>query len=265
MDTRYHMTTAIASVSANPVIERRLSIITVCRNEVGSIRKTADSVVKQTCDEFEWIVIDGGSTDGTLEILREYQDRIVHLVSEPDGGVYDAMNKGARLACGKWLLFLNGGDALAGLEVVGSILPFLTGGGEDILVGEYLCVWPDGRPARHKSHGTQLDSHHFYRRSVNHQSAIIGSQVFKRFGPYDVSFTLLGDHDFFVRAVLGGTRFQIIRQLIAAYDMSGMSAELKKSSIMKLERKRVRRRYSLVYRVRRLFNDLYVAYRNGLR
>jgi glycosyltransferase involved in cell wall biosynthesis len=243
----------------------KLSIITVCRNEAANIRKTADSVVGQTCPDFEWIVIDGGSTDGTLEILNEYRPRMAHLVSEPDGGVYDAMNKAACLARGEWWLFLNGGDGLAGPEVVAGILPLLGERGEDILVGAHLCVWPDGRPPLLKAHpGTSLDLHHFYRWTVNHQSTFIGRRVFERFGPYDVSFRLLGDYDFFVRSVLGGIPFRCVPNLIAEYDMTGMSAKMKDQKNMVRERRRIRGRYSFGYRVRRFGSDWIVACRNLL-
>jgi len=246
------------------LIVPRISIITVCRNEVARIRQTAESVAGQTCRDFEWIVIDGGSTDGTLEILREYRGRMAQLVSEPDGGVYDAMNKGARLASGEWLLFLNGGDALAGSGVVADILPLLGERGEHILVGGHLNVWPDGRQVRCKSHGQKLDLHHFYRRTVNHQSAFIGRRVFERFGPYDVSFRWLADQDFFARSARGGVHFHILPVLVAEYDMTGMSAKMKKSKSMRQERRRIRKRYPLAYRVRRFCSDVVVACRDGL-
>lgn len=239
-----------------------LSIITVCRNEGERIRATSESVVGQTCGDFEWIVMDGGSTDGTLEILKEYRGRMAHFVSEPDGGVYFAMNKGAGLTRGEWLLFLNGGDLLAGREVLERVLPLLGGKGEEILVGECLCTWPDGRPARRLSHAGRFDLHSFYTRSINHQSAFIGRRVFERFGPYDVTFRLLSDHDFFVRAVLGGVVFRSASQLVVEYDMTGMTADHKENGIMMTELRRIRRRYPLLYRIRRLLNDSYVYCRD---
>ncbi|MDD4869629.1 MAG: glycosyltransferase family 2 protein [Kiritimatiellae bacterium] len=242
----------------------RLSIITVCRNETARIRKTAESVVGQTCTDFEWIVIDGGSTDGTMEILNEYRNRMAHIISEPDSGVYYAMNKGARLARGEWLLFLNGGDLLAGVDVLEGILPLLGERGEDVLVGECLCTWPDGRQPRRMSHGAKLDLHHFYRTTINHQSAFIGRQVFDRFGPYDVSFRLSSDYDFFARAVLGGVMFRCVPQLVVEYDMTGMTARLKGEKDMMIELRRIRKRYPLIYRIRRLFNDSLVACRSAI-
>lgn len=242
----------------------RVSIITVCRNEAARIRKTAESVVGQTSSDFEWIVKDGGSTDGTLAVLGEYRSRMAQFVSSPDGGVYEAMNEAARSARGEWLLFLNGGDALAGPTVLEQVLPRLADRGEGVFVGECLCVWPDGRPPCRKGHAGPLDRHYFYRQTVNHQSAFIGRRVFERFGPYDVSFRLLADYDLFVRSVLGGTLFGTVPTVVAEYDMSGMSARMKHGKTMRVERRRIRRRYSAAYRVRRFLNDGFVACRNAL-
>ena len=89
-----------------------LSIITVCLNEERRIEKTAYSIVTQKCREFEWIVIDGGSTDGTLDILKRYNNNIKIIISEKDQGVYDAMNKGILCSEGEYCLFMNGGDKL---------------------------------------------------------------------------------------------------------------------------------------------------------
>jgi len=83
----------------------KFSIITVCFNEAAHIRETCESVVEQSCKDFEWIVVDGGSTDGTLKIVEEYRERITVLISESDNGIYHAMNKGIQRANGEYLIF----------------------------------------------------------------------------------------------------------------------------------------------------------------
>ena len=95
----------------------KLSVITICYNE-KNIRKTCESIVGQSWQDFEWIVVDGGSTDGTLDVLNEYRDRIDVLISEPDNGIYNAMNKGIARARGEWLNFMNGGDAFCDKTVL---------------------------------------------------------------------------------------------------------------------------------------------------
>lgn len=239
-----------------------VSIITVCRNEAGHIRKTAESVAEQTYRDFEWLVQDGGSTDGTREILEEYRPHMARFASEIDGGVYDAMNRAARLARGDWLLFLNGGDALADPGTLAEVVSRLENHGEDVWVGACLCVWPDGRPAVCKSPPASLDRHHFYLRTVNHQSAFIGRRVFERFGPYDVSFRWLADYDFFVRCSLAGVAFRRGNVLVAEYDMTGTSTTMKNDETMQAEWRRVRSRFPWAYRVRRTLNDAFVAWRD---
>ncbi len=233
----------------------KVSIVTVCRNEVAGIRKTAESVAGQTCRDFEWIVKDGGSTDGTREILEEYRGAMRHFESGPDAGVFDAMNQAARQAQGDWLLFLNGGDALAEPASLENMRPYLSGNGEEVVSGSHWCVWPDGRSPRRKSLDGILGRDHFYRRTINHQSAFIGRKVFNRFGPYDESFSIFADYDFFVRAVLGGVVVRCAPILVAAYDMGGMSAVLKGSAVMKREMRRIRGRYPWTYRLRRGVGD----------
>ena len=88
----------------------RLSIITINYNNREGLRKTIESVVNQTYRNFEYIIIDGGSTDGSVEVVKEYADRISYWVSEPDNGIYNAMNKGVLAANGKYIQFLNSGD-----------------------------------------------------------------------------------------------------------------------------------------------------------
>ena len=229
----------------------RISILTVCRNEAAVIRKTAESVAGQTCRDFEWIVKDGGSTDGTLEALAEYRGQMAWFETSADDGVYDAMNLAARQARGNWLLFLNGGDALAEAASLEGILPYLTGEGEDMVHGAHLCIWQDGRPPRRKSLDGVLGRDHFYRRTINHQSTFIGKAVFNRFGPYDKTFKILADYDLFARAAMGGVVVRCAPVLIAEYDMGGMSAELKGSAAMKRELRRIRGRYPWPYRIRR--------------
>ena len=90
-------------------MQAKISIISVCYNAIHGIEKTIQSVLSQSYDDIEYIIIDGGSTDGTVDIIRKYSDQITYFVSEPDGGIYDAMNKGVRAATGEWINFLNAG------------------------------------------------------------------------------------------------------------------------------------------------------------
>lgn len=98
-----------------------LSVITVVFNNVNMIEVTIQSVISQTYSNIEYIIIDGGSTDGTLDIIKKYQDKVDLWISEPDNGIYDAMNKGIGLSSGEWLNFMNSGDVFSSEQVVNNI------------------------------------------------------------------------------------------------------------------------------------------------
>ncbi len=120
----------------------KISVITVCKNEVTGIRRTLESVSSQKFRDFEFIVIDGGSIDGTQDIINEYMGDITYFVSEVDAGIYAAQNKGIKAANGDYLLFINGGDAIHDSSVLEDI--FSTEPTADILYGNLLIEEQDG-------------------------------------------------------------------------------------------------------------------------
>lgn len=233
----------------------KLSIITVTLNNVDGLTKTLESVRSQSFQDFEQIVIDGGSTDGSVELIRARTDTISCWISERDSGPYDAMNKGARVAHGEWLLFLNSGDTLATPGALEEMLPFLADEDVGICTGGYLAVWPEGRTSRRKQPVGDLDHRHFYRKTVNHQSTFIRRAVFERFGPYDTSYRIIADREFFARATLAGIRCRSAPVLIAKYDMTGISAQAKISGALQKEQRRLHRLYPLLYRLYRTAAD----------
>lgn len=120
----------------------KLSIITVCRNAREALKATAKSVFEQSCGDFEWIVIDGDSSDGTVEDLRGMEDARVRFLSEGDTGIYDAMNKGLKLSRGEWVWFLNAGDILYDASAVEQLKGAPSG--KDIYFGEVTVIGEDG-------------------------------------------------------------------------------------------------------------------------
>lgn len=116
----------------------KLSIITVNRNNTEGLRKTIESVVSQTYTDFEYIIIDGASTDGSVDIIKEYADRITYWVSEPDNGIYNAMNKGILKAKGEYLQFLNSGDWLVDEGVLQTMIKYTDD--VDILIGNIYLI-----------------------------------------------------------------------------------------------------------------------------
>src|ERR1035437_595442 len=102
-------------------LQPKLSIITVNLSNATGLRKTIESVISQTFTDYEYLIIDGGSTDGSLDIIKEFADRMSYWVSEPDGGIYNAMNKGIAWATGDWIIFMNSGDVFRNIEVLENV------------------------------------------------------------------------------------------------------------------------------------------------
>ncbi len=172
----------------------QLSIITVNLNNRDGLQKTIDSVVSQTFKDFEWIVIDGGSTDGSRELLEQYAGHLAYWVSEPDSGIYNAMNKGIKVAKGEYLQFLNSGDWI--LEKDTLQRAFGTNPKEDIIYGD--CIEPDGSlqvfPAT-------LDALFFYRGTLNHQASFIKASLFHD-GGYDEQYRYASDWLFYLQKIV---------------------------------------------------------------
>ena len=174
------------------------SIVTVVRNDmVGAIR-TLQSVFAQEDAEYELIVQDGASTDGTAEALAGFGDWIDSYVSEPDGGIYDAMNRALARATGEWLLFLNAADFFVDERVLATVAGLIRPE-DDIFVGEAIRD-EDGRP--HRYHPRDQ----YWAGSVNdHQASFIRRELMQELG-YDTSYRIAGDLDFFQRAREHGAR-----------------------------------------------------------
>ena len=113
----------------------KISVVTVCYNAADSIEQTMLSVLGQSYPDIEYIVIDGGSTDGTVDIIKKYTDRLAYWVSEPDKGIYDAMNKGIAAATGSYINFMNSGDSFYDNRVVEAVVPYLSSDMEAVIYG----------------------------------------------------------------------------------------------------------------------------------
>ena len=153
----------------------KLSIITINYNNREGLRKTIESVVNQTCQDFEYIVIDGGSTDGSAEVIKEYSDKIDYWVSEKDNGIYDAMNKGIDKAKGEYCQFLNSGDDLYDNYVIEQIYPNLNE--SEIVVGK-IFLSNIASPSEDIPSVSML---RLFSKSLPHSSAFISTPLLKKY------------------------------------------------------------------------------------
>lgn len=202
-------------------IKKKLSIITICYNE-KQIEQTCQSIVNQTWQDFEWIVVDGGSTDGTLDVLNKYRDRIDILISEPDKGIYNAQNKGIKLAHGQYLNFMNGGDAFYNSTVLEKVFKDREQIA-DVLYGKY-CI-QDGKFIHINPVPMRVSSDYWLKHTLNHQSAFIKRELFDKYGLYDESYKIAADKEKFVLFFNKGHSFQYLPETIAIFDMGGINAK----------------------------------------
>lgn len=200
----------------------KLSIITINRNNAEGLRKTIESVVSQTYTDFEYIVIDGASTDESVDIIKEYTDKINYWVSEPDKGIYNAMNKGILKANGEYLLFLNSGDWLVD-EILNKI--FSLGYSEDIIYGNCILDFNDGSIEIDKRcTKNKLTFWDFYNNTLHHQASFIKRHLFNSLGLYSENYKIVSDLDFFIKAIIyNNTSYKYIDVEVSHYDPYGVS------------------------------------------
>jgi glycosyltransferase involved in cell wall biosynthesis len=216
-----------------------LSIVTVNLNDAAGLDRTLRSIAAQTFDDREVIVVDGGSTDGSLEVVRAHGSVVTSATSEPDGGVYDAQNKGTRRARGTYCLYLNAGDALASPD---ALARFFAAGPpvEDILYGD--VIFEDG--GRQRTERTpELTWALLMRTNLPHQATIVRRDLFDRVGPYDTTFRLVADYAFFLKAfVVHGATARHVPVPLAVQVLGGQSSRPDAFPLLREERARAKER-----------------------
>ena len=200
-----------------------LSIVTINYNNRDGLRKTIDCVVNQTCPDFEYIVIDGGSTDGSVDVIKQYADKINYWVSEPDKGIYNAMNKGISAAKGEYLNFMNSGDCFFDNTSVSNFNDI--NANEDIVFGNMIdsitgkrmgCIATD-----------KITAADFFTASLPHQASFIRRQMFEKYGFYDERFKIASDWKFFFEViVLKNASIKYTNTIFAKYGNSGISTSI---------------------------------------
>jgi glycosyltransferase involved in cell wall biosynthesis len=193
-----------------------LSVIVVCKNPGSRLHAALASIWDQRHVQPELIVIDGGSTDGTVAWLETRRAQIATLVSEPDQGVYDAMNKGVARARGEWVYFLGADDRLAGDMVLSETINWMKKTESGVVVGE--AAFDDGRIYKLRSQVNAIA-----RNFVHHQGAFYRRSLFDENDRFDISLRVQADYDFNVRLWKGRVRFKPIPLRIAACGTGGIS------------------------------------------
>ncbi|MEE4239405.1 MAG: glycosyltransferase family 2 protein [Anderseniella sp.] len=200
----------------------KISVVTVVLNAVGSIEKCVASVFAQTYDNIEYLVVDGGSTDGTLDILARYRDRIDYLVSEPDRGLYHAMNKGIQAATGDFVYFLNSDDRFCNETVVADVVEAIRQNPSvDLVYGDVLMG--SGNQLMKRPQVPVLSRESLCRKGFCHQSLFARRELLLRTGGFSEEYRIVADGDWLARALaVGATSLHLDRD-IAVFALDGVS------------------------------------------
>ena len=239
------------------MFQPKLSVITIVYNNVKDIERTMLSVLNQTYTNIEYIMIDGLSTDGTLDIIKKYRDKFSKLISEKDEGIYDAMNKGLAAAIGDYVLFMNSGDEFYSADTAGRV--FATAENADIYYGETDMIDANGQSLGRRRHKAPQ---HFtwrsfkYGMSISHQAIYIKRSLTE---PFNRKYELSADIDWILNAAKKARTIVNTRQYVAKYLVGGMSKQKHKQSLQ--ERFDIMGHYYGL--IPTLFNHVVIAFNLG--
>ena len=204
----------------------KLSIITINRNNAQGLTKTMQSVVEQTEKEIEYIVVDGASTDESVDVIKRFaEQQPIRWVSERDKGIYNAMNKGIGMAQGDYVMILNSGDYLASPSIVEQMNRAIDDkGNPDILYGNMLKIWPDGRTKRDRQLRDTFSLFDFYHGTLNPDGTYIRRSLFEQYGPFDEELKICSDWAWMLKTVgMGGVKPKHVDIDALYFDMTGVS------------------------------------------
>lgn len=228
----------------------RISIITVVYNAVATIEKTIVNVLNQKYSDLEYIVIDGDSTDGTLAVINRYHEKISHVISEHDNGIYDAMNKGVNLATGDIIAFLNSGDWYEDNSLI-KVADYFSDKNSEILIGVANIV-EDGKIIDlRNNYPEQIE----YKMPCCHQAVFVRKDVFNKIGAFDNNYTISADFEWLLRAYRAKIEIQWTKDILVNYDANGISTCMELKSIA--EARKIALKYTEGYKNRSMIEKKY--------
>lgn len=234
-------------------MQPKLSVITIVYNNVKDIERTMLSVLNQTYPNIEYILIDGASSDGTKDIIYKYKSRLTQFISEPDKGIYDAMNKGLSLATGDYVLFMNSGDEIYAPVTVAEV--FDTAASADIYYGEtemFNEQWESLGQRRHHS-PENFDWQSFkYGMSISHQAIYVKRSLAE---PFNLEYKYSSDIDWIIRAAKNASSIVNTHSYVAKYLVGGVSKKKHLASLK--ERFKIFTKYYGL--VPNLINHIFIA------
>lgn len=219
----------------------KISIVTVTYNDAQGLRKTLESIKSQTYKNFECLIIDGGSTDNTMQIINEYEPKFNELginflyKSEKDNGIYDAMNKGIALAKGMWTIFMNGGDCFYSAEVLDRIFSQKYSPDIDILYGRWVTVYKDQLregtvylvdKEDQQKHCNLKCTKNFptIGKMISSHQAVFFKTALLQMRKYNIEYKIVADFEWCMYAYLKGYKFKFIDEFVCKFEFGGISS-----------------------------------------
>lgn len=209
-----------------------LSIITINRNNAEGLQKTMQSVVGQSVSDFEYIVVDGASTDTSVDVIKQFSEkRPIKWVSEPDSGIYNGMNKGIKMASGDYIMILNSGDYLAGTQVIEQMNKAIAEANfPSIFYGNIIKIWPDGKTLIDHQIQGNFTMYDFYSGTLNPDGTYIRRSLFEQYGYFDEKMKICSDWAWMLKSIaLNGVKPVHTNINSIYFDMTGVSESGSKS------------------------------------
>ncbi len=219
----------------------KLSIITINLNNAYGLAKTFDSIEKQTTRDFEYVIVDGGSNDGSSDMINNASGIVSQSIIEEDKGIFDAMNKGAKISSGDYLLFLNSGDRLADSSIIKSFNNFMFN--EELISGDVMFELESGFKYRLNSPINPSEMF-FLAESLQHCSTFIKKTLFDSLGAYSLRYKITSDYDFFLKAITNNRRsYRRWNRVVSVFAKGGASHDEYKGSVHHKERNELIEKY----------------------
>jgi glycosyltransferase involved in cell wall biosynthesis len=225
-----------------------ITVVTINYNNKLGLEKTFLSVCNQTNKNFEYIVIDGGSTDGSEQLLEEYKNKISYFVSESDNGIYHAMNKGIKVATGDFLIFMNSGDVFYNETIIDTIGNELNET-DAIVYGDALLKNELTGYQNTKIHPEKLSFKYFYKETICQQACIIKKSLFDTVSYFNEDHKIVSDWEFLIVAIfINNVSVRKIPFVLAVFDCEGISSNQSMRIIASTEREQVLDRYFSLFK-----------------
>lgn len=243
-----------------------VTVVTVVYNGEQHLEETILSVLNQTYDNLEYIIIDGGSTDSTLDIVKRYESSIDYWISEPDQGIYDAMNKGIKLACGDIIGLINADDFYTSMAVE-QVVDVYKKEEHQSDINSNIIITGSGFKINENSQilysmGGNLSLKYFSQKIVHtmpiiHPATFVSASVYKKYGVFDETYRVLGDYDFILRVFINDVKFIFLKESLVSMRTGGVSSGAKNLLLRAEERYQVREKYLKITKVKNIFLSIF--------